>query len=120
MNERVAIVGARHHPDLDSVRRYVATLAPGTIVISGGAEGVDTAAAHEARRLGFEVREFFAHHPSDLIGYEVSYRDLLIARNTLIALACTRMIAFVKGSRGGTWDAIRQAQRFRRPLEVVE
>jgi hypothetical protein len=46
-------------------------------------------------------------------------REQIIARNTPIAVACTRMVAFVRGSRGGTWDAVRQAERFRRPVEVV-
>jgi predicted Rossmann fold nucleotide-binding protein DprA/Smf involved in DNA uptake len=50
MAERVAIIGAREHPDLDFVRAYVRTLPTGTTVVSGGAKGVDSAAATDDRR----------------------------------------------------------------------
>lgn len=51
MAERVAIVGARDvSPEtLDKVRELVESLPHGTIVVSGGANGVDSEAAKHAR-----------------------------------------------------------------------
>lgn len=124
MSERVAIVGSRAHPDLEMVRAYVRTLPAGSAVISGGAPGVDTAATDEAERIyrngGLLSR--LIYRPEDVrTALRVaggSSRDLLIARNTLIAVACTRMVVFPDGSKGGAWDAVAQAKRFRRPCEI--
>lgn len=49
--KKVAIVGTRTYPHLDRVRSYIATLPPDTIVVSGGALGVDSTADEAARRL---------------------------------------------------------------------
>ena len=46
---RVAVVGSRSFPQLDNVRWFVNELPEGVIVVSGGAHGVDTAAAQAAR-----------------------------------------------------------------------
>lgn len=48
----VAIVGSRTFPNCDVVRRFVHRLRPGTLVISGGARGVDAAAEEAARERG--------------------------------------------------------------------
>ncbi len=141
--ERVAIVGARAHPDLDQVRAYVAALPDDAWVISGGAMGVDQAAEEAALKRGLgvasyrvvqvdkgykteriEVRELVSpshrgDHRSWILPWKTSYRDALIFRNTFIALTCTRMVAFPAGSRGGTKDAVAQAERFRRPVGVI-
>jgi len=139
VTQRVAVVGAREaSPEtLEKVRAYVRALPAGTIVVSGGADGVDTVAAETARSVGLATIEF-APKVGKIAGmsiarrnnggpwemwksfdYEPSMRDALIFRNTLIALECTRMVAFVQGSKGGTWDAVKQAERFRRPVEIV-
>ena len=52
---RVAIIGSRNYPDLLEVCRYVRLLPAGTVVVSGGAIGVDQAAANAARGFGLEV-----------------------------------------------------------------
>lgn len=140
MTERVAIVGSREHPRLDIVERYVDALKPGTMVISGGARGVDATAEARAIARGLTVMTYQVLKRATGPGHVIvemqaaplidrqrwslprgtSYRDALILRNTLIAVACTRMAAFVQGSRGGTWDAVRQAKRFGRPVSVYE
>lgn len=136
MVERVAIVGARDaSPEtLTKVRALVASLPEGTIVISGGAKGVDSEAEDAARKRGLGTCVYFpkpTEHRircemepgSNVKSWDVSRRatprDVIIFRNTFIAIACDRMVAFVEGSRGGTLDAIEQAKRFRRPVEVV-
>jgi hypothetical protein len=140
MTDRVAIVGARDaSPEtLERVREYVRGLPEGTIVVSGGAKGVDEAAAAEARRRGrsaeergLRVFEYFARREYGETWIECngehclglggeSVRDALLLRNTLIAIRCTRMVAFVEGSKGGTWDAIAQGRRFKRPVKVIK
>ena len=142
--ERIAIVGARDaSPEtLAQVRELVESLPDGTIVVSGGAAGVDSEAAKHARNRGLVTLEFSIvktimnrHTGAHFLSVDVKYgeedpephvsffgtplyRDALIFRNTLIAIECDRMVAFVEGSKGGTWDAVAQAKRFRRPCEV--
>ena len=47
-----------------------------------------------------------------------SIMKIVRGTSSLIAMRADRMVAFVEGSKGGTWDAIAQANRFRRPCEV--
>jgi hypothetical protein len=56
----VLIVGSREYPDLEEVREFVRTLSADTIIVSGGAKGVDQAAAEEGRKLGMAVLELTA------------------------------------------------------------
>ncbi len=136
MSERIAIVGARNHPNLDIVRAYVRTLPAGSVVVSGGAAGVDTVAAGEARACGLTVVEYVPgldciecwisepdkerralwRHGCGL-PRGTSMRDMLIFRNSLIWITATRGASFPDGTRGGTIDAEDQARRFRRPGE---
>lgn len=140
MTERVAIVGSREHPNLDLVREYVRGLPKGTVVISGGADGVDKAAAEVAWDRELELIEYTVEpcglqlsrlavifsrnrgrHDRPAWEFHVGeqWRTALLFRNTCIAGDCTRMVAFVDGSKGGTWDAIAQAKRFKRPVKIV-
>lgn len=139
MTERIAIVGSRAHPNLELVRAYVRSLPAETVVISGGAKGVDTAARKAAAEVRLRVdewlphggehvavrmwnedgecgREYFEHVRGGTAYY--SRRDMLLYRNTRIAVLCDRMVVFPDGSKGGCWDAAREARRFRRPVEV--
>jgi hypothetical protein len=56
----VAVVGSREFPRLDAVEKFVGKLKPGTTVVSGGARGVDQAAATAARKRGLPVVEMLA------------------------------------------------------------
>jgi len=129
----VAVVGARLHPDLSIVREYVTGLASHVIVVTGGAEGVDTEAEVACRASGRgvvvwspsgPVRRCIAPgvdmHRLLTIGRRdpVTGRDAIMLRNTLIAIECDRMVVFPDGSRGGCWDAAREAVRLRRPVEI--
>lgn len=127
-DEVVAIVGSRAHPRLELVAEFVATLSEGVVVVSGGAGGVDRAAIVAAHARRMRTIEFPAQSPASCLaqingepGHEqvfVDGRDRLLFRNTLIAVACTRMVLFPDGSKGGCWDAAREAVRFHRPVEV--
>lgn len=54
----VAVVGSRDFPKLQKVRDLVAKLRDDTILYSGGADGVDTAAEEAARARGLDVKIF--------------------------------------------------------------
>jgi DNA recombination-mediator protein A len=62
-SERVAIVGSRDYPDLPAVRAFVRSLPQDTVIVSGGAEGVDTAAKWAAEKRKMEWRMY---RPSQL------------------------------------------------------
>lgn len=125
---KVAIVGSRAHPRLDIVRAYVAALPVDTVIVSGRAEGVDQEARRAALERGLRCIEIPPQAPGHVLavidgtpGHTEIWtdgRDLTLFRNTLIALACDRMVVFPDGSRGGCWDATREAARLRRPVEV--
>lgn len=90
--ERVAIVGSRPRawPHPDDVRTFVtalvADLPVGTIVISGGAEGVDTWAVDAAKGRGLP----FIVHPVD---WQLHGRSAGAVRNAAIVADCDRLIA---------------------------
>ncbi len=52
---KVAIVGSRHYPDMTRVGDFVRALPPSTVIVTGGASGVDAAAERAARDSGIGV-----------------------------------------------------------------
>lgn len=112
MGDVVAIVGSRDFPDLDAVRRYVCALPPGTVVVSGGARGVDRVAEDEARSRGLVVQVY----PADWQKYG---RRAGAVRNKLIVDRCTRVVAFWDGASPGTQITIRMAKAAGKPVEIV-
>jgi YspA, cpYpsA-related SLOG family len=114
---RIAIVGSRRRTDRAAVEAAVAELPAGTIVVSGGCRGVDTWAAEAASARGLAVVE----HRPDIHG--VRNRGDAVrryhARNRRIAADCDWMIAFPAPDRtGGTENAIAQACRLGKPIEI--
>ena len=55
VTRRFAIVGSRHFPELAQVAAYVASLPPGSMVVTGSASGVDAEATRVARERGLSV-----------------------------------------------------------------
>ena len=114
--ERVAIVGSREPSQWaqEDVVAQITALPPGTIVISGGAVGIDTLAYRAAVKRGLRTEIF---HP------EYARYDARIApkvRNTIMAAICTRAICYTAGSKGGTHDFIRQMRRFDKPFKEMQ
>ena len=112
---KLAVVGSREFPDLDLVWTFVEKVArarPDTIIVSGGARGVDTVAAAAARMSGLKVEElrpdWNAH--GILAGFE---------RNSRIVESCDRMVAFWDGVSGGTRDSIEKAAALGKKYQVV-
>lgn len=108
---RIAIVGSRDYPDFDAVRAYVRTLPAGTIVVSGGARGVDTAAEEEAKQRGLEVKVW----PADWARYG---RRAGYLRNKEIEADSDRCAAFWYGQSPGTKSTIDLFRFAHKPVEV--
>jgi hypothetical protein len=108
---KVAIVGSRQYPDLDAVREYVRGLPPGTIVVSGGAQGVDKVAELEAKEQGLNVEIWYPRW--DLHGKGAGF-----ARNKAIVHAADRVVAFWDGVSRGTLHTIETAERMKKPVDV--
>ena len=99
---RLAIVGSRDFGDSGLVRRFVDRLRASTVVVSGGARGVDRVAVDAARLrdLGTEV------FPAD---WDRFGRSAGIRRNADLVASVDGLVAFWDGSSPGTRDAIRRA-----------
>lgn len=130
MPEHVAIVGSREGADLDQVEQFVRALwekYPDTILISGGADGVDKTAERVWLELGgalesyrpvsfkdswvVQVWELGPDYTSvylcvDFPTFE-NFKSAAIARDTLIAEKADRIVAFMRegGSRGSNFTA---------------
>ena len=124
-----AIVGSRNYPKLERVQEFVRFLSdspvppekwkyprnPATIV-SGGAPGVDSVAAREARECGLPVEEFPAEWNRQPDG---SYdRTAGFRRNQLIVDASDIIVAFWDGVSSGTRDTIVRAQKAGKPVII--
>lgn len=123
MPEKVAIVGSREGADLEHVVSFVQALhakQPDTILISGGAPGVDTTAEQAWLTLHGEVWSYrpkkledYNHDPQygiekwelgaaprvfDLISEPTwaDYRSACLYRDWLIAAECERLVAFYR------------------------
>lgn len=126
---RVAIVGSRHFESEEVakawegvVRGYVKRLPQGTVVISGGAAGVDSWAEDEAKKRGLAVTVF----PVDKRGLPVDDRERKIefakrayARNQKIVDEADILVAFWNGKSGGTADTLARARRAKMPYATV-
>lgn len=89
---------------LADVAAFVYELPKGTIVVSGGANGVDKTAAKCARDRGLEVVEYLP----DYERYASSKAPL--ERNTLIAADVDELHAWPVAAARGTWDTITKAR----------
>jgi hypothetical protein len=113
MGERVAIVGSRGWPEGQShrVTEYVLNLPAGTVVVSGGAKGVDSMAERVAERCGLDVHTI----PADWLKHGRAAGPIC---NSEIVAACDRVVAFWDGESRGTADTIRKAKRAGKPVAV--
>jgi len=108
----IAVVGSRDFADLGRVRRFIASLPPDVIVLSGGARGVDRCAIAAARARGLRCLEYFADWDRD--GFHLAGR----IRNQRVVERCDRMVAFWDGRSTGTQDAFTRALEHGRHVVV--
>lgn len=101
---RVAIVGSRGYSDLNAVIEYVAELPTDTVVITGGARGVDLTAETAARKRGLEV----VVHLAD---WENLGKAAGPIRNQKVVDDCDKLTAFWDGTSPGTKGVISLASK---------
>jgi predicted Rossmann fold nucleotide-binding protein DprA/Smf involved in DNA uptake len=109
---KVAIVGSREFKRLDLVIAYVNALPPDTVVVSGGARGVDRTAEEAAEKRGLTTLIFPAEW--DKYGLQAGF-----LRNRLLVKACDYVCAFYNGTSRGTWDTIQKAKKAGKRVVVV-
>lgn len=109
--KNVAIVGSRKYPDLDEVKAYVNRLPDDSVIVSGGAEGVDTAAVEAAEARGLVSLVFLPDWPR--FGKKAAY-----IRNDEIVRAADQVVAFWDGKSKGTANSIELAKEQHKPLMI--
>lgn len=85
---------------LEAVKEFIASLPEGSVVVSGGADGVDATAAQCARERGLEVVE----HLPDYKRHSGKMAPLV--RNILIVDDSDEIVAFPAPWSTGTWHAV--------------
>jgi hypothetical protein len=110
--ERVAIVGSRDYLNLAAVRRYVLALPKGTIIISGGARGVDRAGELAAREAGLEVVIYWAD-------WDTHGKEAGLLRNGSIVRDADRVVVFWDGKSRGSAHTIALCKALGKPYEVI-
>ena len=111
---RVLVCGSRHGVDDALLSRVLNEIAP-SVVIEGGARGVDAQAARWARRHGVGVQEYKAdwHRYGRAAGPERNARMLACSAPELV-------LAFPGPESRGTWDMVRRARAAGVTVRVVE
>lgn len=107
---KYAVIGSRHIADIDWIcsvlDKYDISL-----IVSGGAKGVDTIAANYCKHiLGIEplvIRPEYDKYPSHVAP---------MVRNTAIIENCDEVIAIHDGKSTGTLDAIKKARKLGKPV----
>lgn len=104
--EYVAIVGSRNYPDRQQVMDYVASLPPHTVIVSGGARGVDSWAEQSATAKGLATKVFPVNTDGLPPGEQGrrEYGRRAFARNADIVTACDRLVAFWSTDKGGQFS----------------
>lgn len=108
----VAVVGSRTFRNLERVTAYVNALPPETVVVSGGARGVDQTAEYAAAARGMTVCVVTPD-------WKRHGRRAGIIRNGDIERRSARVAAFWDGRSPGTADTIRRFRRAGKPVEII-
>ncbi len=109
---KIAIVGSRDYPDLQAVWDYVESLPLDTVIVSGGARGVDSIAEDCAFARGMDTLIFPAEW--DKYGKSAGFR-----RNERIVAECDRLVAFWDGTSRGTQHSIELARKAGKLVTVI-
>ena len=108
---RVAIVGSRDFSSLAAVERYVTSLAPSTIIVSGDDQGVDRLAESAALAHGLKTLIFVTDWTTD--GEHAKQ-----VRNDQILANTDEVVAFWDGKSPGTEELIRKARTKKKPVLI--
>ena len=115
---KIGIVGSRIMPQEHKhlIEEFVGSLREGTVVVSGGARGVDSWAADAARERGLEVIE---HRPDiEDTAPKAEFIKAAFGRNMIIAKDSDIIFAFICKDGGGTEDTLDKMRRLKKPFFV--
>lgn len=110
---RIAIVGSRDFSRLDKIGDFVRDLPRDTVIVSGGARGVDTAAAAAARARGLEVVVY-------LPDWKKFGQSAGFLRNETIVQDSDEIVAFWNGRSNGTRHSIGLARRNGKRVRIFD
>jgi hypothetical protein len=110
---KVAIVGSREYPNLSKVRQYIQSLPIDTVIVSGGARGVDKCAEKVAQGIGLQTEIY----PADWHKYG---KAAGMKRNQQIVEASDRIVAFWDGESRGTKNTIDTAKKLGKGVTVFQ
>lgn len=108
---RIAVVGSRTYPHLAAVRQFVWEQERTTVIVSGGASGVDGTAVDEARKLGMPYEEY-------LPDWNRHGKRAGALRNATIVDKSDQVIAFWDERSPGTKITIDMARRAGKLMRV--
>lgn len=125
---KIAIIGSRDYKNLDIVKYHVlrlwAEFHDELVIISGGAKGVDTAAAEEAHKLGVKT----IIYPVDMNDCPYGYDDFELRRkwygrkayerNQKIVDEAEIIYAFWNRTSKGTLNTIKRAHKAKKQVEI--
>ena len=109
---KIAIVGSRDYAKPQDVTNFVATLPADTVVVSGGARGVDSWAERAARARGLAVEIYEAN-------WTAYGRRAGFVRNYTIVKAADQVVAFWDGQSKGTAHSIQVARDLGKDVRIV-
>lgn len=105
---RVAVIGSRNL-EVPNLQDYLPE--DTTVIVSGGAKGVDTSARIFAQQHGIELLEFLPE-------YDKYGRAAPLKRNITILKNADLVLAFWDGESRGTAYVIRQCEKRKIPCKV--
>lgn len=106
---KLAIIGSRNITNIN-IADYIKDIP--TLIISGGALGVDTLAAEYAINAGIELLEIKPNYKS----YK---RGAPIRRNEQIVQQCDKVLAFWDGASKGTKYTIDYARKHGKQVTII-
>ena len=122
--QKVAIVGSRDYPFLDDVADYVSRLNTNTVIVSGGARGVDSIAVDTAKSRKMKTLIFFVDKtglpPYGSPNSKREFRKRAFERDQLIVDACDRLVAFQHKQSKGTQHSIDLARKAGKPVAIFD
>lgn len=83
------------------------------LLVTGGADGVDTYAQDYAKKIGAQIRIIYPDP-------EKPSPDKYFERNEKIALFCDKLIAFNKKEHSGTLNTINHAERMDKEIVLIK
>ncbi len=107
---KLAIIGSRNCPAID-IDVHLEEMPD--VLISGGAEGVDTCVREYAKKKGIKLIEFYPN-------YAKYGKVAPLERNKQIVDECDSLIAFWDGTSRGTKYTIDYANKQGKPVKVIK